>query len=1660
MSSALTSFSLARQLCSRRTTTVASSLRCVGAGTRLLKPARRWQSTATAQQPVDGPPISQANRVEATMKRFWKKVDLEEISVDGEAHFVVKLDKRSLKTPGGNVLALPASKRLAASLVAHEWEKQEKLIKPHALPMTSIVSRAIDGLRDPETHAQVREALLKYLDTDTICFHEEHPPALVRLQAKHWEPLIQRIEKDYGVKINIIKSLFGAGQPPATKRILAAVIEDFDEWELAALERSVYSTKSFLAGFALVKGHLSVDDLANVAQVEVLSQIETWGEVEDSDLVRAVLVLEAATSRLEDIALASAANSSIVKPSTASGASSGPPPPPPGPQSSAPQQSQQAALGSRDAPRAVKAFSDMVLADTGDDAKLKRYLDLSEKVGGPVWDQAKLVRSLLETQRDIIYCATQCAKPSGTDLPTILKPLIDGLEAISKLKDANRAGPHRDLFEHLSAVADGAPAVGWVAAEGKPASVVSEAKDACQFFANRVIKVSQQGSDARGLGKELYRTLGGTTQGGKALDFKGSAGPAATSAGAPPAPGPPPPPPPPPPADFGSAAPSAKPAGGGVAAVFAQINQGEGITSGLRKVKKEEMTHKNPSLRAQGPVPAAPTSPGLAAGKKPLKPSKPTALAGKKPSKFALEGKKWVVEFYENDQSIVIEETEKDQSVNLFGCKNVVVQVRGKVNAVNMTNCTKTSILVDSVISSVAVANSPSFALEIKGTAPTIQVDSTDSGQIYLSKDALGVEIMTAKCSSINVSLPVEGEEHGVFEEKPIPEMLRTTVKDGKLSELQYRHPLRNEGGSYTPVEEIGAPQDDEFIGGFDPNKPLLAEASQHHQQASYSVPHPWPGAAVSFDGPVAMPSLPPAVPPKAPPPLPQRPIGPHLQVVCGPLLRYDTVSESKVWHGAVLLVTADEGSTYDPHPLLSIEWDPDKITGNLQGSLNSPSAVGPRTQKIVIPGHELYHHRGHSGTYTFWRFLLEIPLQPHEMSVRYSINRTAKIEFFVPGANQNMRWAAHSCNGFSAGINEADFRQPGFETGYDPVWCDLLNKHAEQPFHCMVGGGDQIYCDRLTNEPEMQGWLNTKTADGRIKFLLTDEMKMAIDRSAVFILIIIVTTSDVELSLAPTVQYLHAKNMLDDHDLIDGFGSYPDDLQTSPVFSTIGSRGYFWFLLFQLFVVDDIDGTLGQPGQHTFKSTIIGGDGAYIPHPGHSMLSYLGPQVYMLLMDARAERKKEQVCSKFTYDRIFAEIQKLPPTVEHLVFLLGIPIAYPRMNFLEKTLDSKINPLVMLGKTGTMAVTGFLNKFNADVHCAAVGAFKSLHGGSRFMPVLTPERDHRYMLNVVTSAIVNTPPPVGVLKMVNQLSSKVHKTMHGQETDEIMLPLFTTAPDGTPSKSKYIYGARNWTKVIWNEQTGELEFDLRLEKEKGGGVTVGYVISTAACYAQYQWMSNSRNQDPCVVAAYLQAQCTPNETFTVIGLHGEGPYNPPPSDAANLCRCNSVVYSLLSACSICQGGNTNSWSEWTENCSSAAAQDGYPQVVPFQVIIPRWAETLPSETGGTFNVTYAKAVSARQAPSAEHKKLSVRTIIAIVLSILGAILLIVAGFAVYQFKKPRKATASAKARPRQDDEEQFNSLRKSLELSLSGFSDAGGHRYSRVSLTADHEDSSCGAAL
>lgn len=72
---------------------------------------------------------------EITMKRFWTTVGIDE----RQDAFAVTLDKRPLKTPSGKTLLLPKNKTLVATLVATEWEHQEILLKPHALPMVSFM---------------------------------------------------------------------------------------------------------------------------------------------------------------------------------------------------------------------------------------------------------------------------------------------------------------------------------------------------------------------------------------------------------------------------------------------------------------------------------------------------------------------------------------------------------------------------------------------------------------------------------------------------------------------------------------------------------------------------------------------------------------------------------------------------------------------------------------------------------------------------------------------------------------------------------------------------------------------------------------------------------------------------------------------------------------------------------------------------------------------------------------------------------------------------------------------------------------------------------------------------------------------------------------------------------------------------------------------------------------------------------------------------------------------------------------------------------------------------------------------------------------------------------------------------------------------------------
>ncbi|KAI8618456.1 adenylate cyclase associated N terminal-domain-containing protein [Chytriomyces sp. MP71] len=490
-----------------------------------------------------------------------------------------------------------------------------------------------------------------------------------------------------------------------------------------------------------------------------------------SDLSTVLKRLEAATLRLEEIVSTRGATSASIDASMGSAPS---------------------AAASATIPAPVADF-DVLISTT-----LKAFGDKASAVGGLVADQAASLASAFAAQRDFILLASHAKKPAAADLPELLKPTQTHLEAVIKLREGARSSP---LFNHLSIVSEGIPALGWVAVEPTPVPYIGEMKDAAQFYSNRVIKEYKDKDKTHveyaqtfvALLTELQAYVKKYHTTGIAWNLRGGDAKALASSTplAPPATGGAPPPPPPPTAaqleQFGGGA-SAKPAAGAALSnVFSALNQGSNVTAGLRKVDKSEMTHKNPELRAAGVVPSAPAKPTATAP-----PKFGGAVAPKAPPKLALEGNKWVVENYVNaPEPLVIEAPELRHTVYIFNCQNSTIQVKGKVNAVTLDGCKKSGLLLESVVSTVDIVNCKSVQVQITGKAPTVAIDKTDGCQVYLSKlsveNGAEVEVLTAMSSECNVLVEGEGEDGG-FIERPVPEQIKNTVRAGKMESTIVEH--------------------------------------------------------------------------------------------------------------------------------------------------------------------------------------------------------------------------------------------------------------------------------------------------------------------------------------------------------------------------------------------------------------------------------------------------------------------------------------------------------------------------------------------------------------------------------------------------------------------------------------------------------------------------------------------------------------------------------------------------------------------------------------------------------------------------------------------------------------------------------------------------------
>ncbi|KAL4973700.1 hypothetical protein BDW66DRAFT_99892 [Aspergillus desertorum] len=479
------------------------------------------------------------------------------------------------------------------------------------------------------------------------------------------------------------------------------------------------------------------------------------------------------------------------------------------------------------------------------------------------------------------------------------------------------------------------------------------------------------------------------------------------------------------------------------------------------------------------------------------------------------------------------------------------------------------------------------------------------------------------------------------------------------------------------------------------------------------------------------------------------------------------------------------------------------------------------------IPGFRLYADPGRD--VTFWRFNLEVELGKKQQRIAYRLNQGPAIGFWVPAKGQAMNVMYHSGNGFTPGVDSHKLCGP------DPLWRDVLNEHQTRPFHVMIGGGDQIFNDNVTADSvHFQEWLKIRDASERYETPLNSEFKNELENG--YLENYSRWFSQGLFSLANS--QIPMVNIWNDHEILEGFGSYSDEFMSSAVISGLGNLAFKYYMLFQ-------HHSVLEETESDEPSWILGAEaGPYIRQPSRHLFMSLGDGISLLGIDCRTERMSDEIISEQTSDLIWDRCHReiVRGESKHLIVLLSIPIAYPRAAMVKNILNSRQS----LGKAGLLG--GLVNRHGAkveifddhwtakqlkserkyliedlqdlaaeksirvtilsgDVHLAAVGQFYSNPGLN-----VPKDKDYRYMPNIIASGIADAPTTEIISDTLNRRNQVHHMDSN---TDEDMIPIFTHDVNNKPRNNKRLLPRRNWCSIRLYEpgttppETPESEFPV-----------------------------------------------------------------------------------------------------------------------------------------------------------------------------------------------------------------------------------------------------------
>lgn len=211
-------------------------------------------------------------------KRFYTGVDVVE-AADG---YGVELDGRGIKTDAKKPLTVPTRK--LAEGVAAEWEAQVDQIDLTSMPLTRLSRTAADrGAIDRDL---MIEDILKFSNSDLICYRATDPDPLVIRQSGQWQPVLDWAAEALDIRFDVTTQLTVLRQPAASVASVRSHVEALSDFQLSGLAPTTALLGSVILAMALYKGRLEAREALSLSLLDELWQLEMWGEDEEANTRR------------------------------------------------------------------------------------------------------------------------------------------------------------------------------------------------------------------------------------------------------------------------------------------------------------------------------------------------------------------------------------------------------------------------------------------------------------------------------------------------------------------------------------------------------------------------------------------------------------------------------------------------------------------------------------------------------------------------------------------------------------------------------------------------------------------------------------------------------------------------------------------------------------------------------------------------------------------------------------------------------------------------------------------------------------------------------------------------------------------------------------------------------------------------------------------------------------------------------------------------------------------------------------------------------------------------------------------------------------------------------------------------------------------------------